>query len=87
MFDIYVRTALLQVAICALVPLLVCAVAGLGVAILQTATQIQEQTITYLAKLVAFGAVIALFGGVALSGLIEFLQTMLASIAPLGRLS
>jgi flagellar biosynthetic protein FliQ len=39
---------------------------GIVVALVQAATQVQEQTITLLPKLVAVGAAVVVFGGAAL---------------------
>ncbi len=46
--------------------LIVATVVGTFVAVLQAATQVQEQTLTLLPKMIAVGAMIALFGGFAL---------------------
>ncbi len=40
----------------------VAAVVGTAIAIAQAATQIQEQTLTLLPKVIAVGAIVALFG-------------------------
>lgn len=61
-FDGLLRDALLTTATIALPVLAVAALAGTAVAVLQAATQVQEQTLTALPKLVAVGAVVALFG-------------------------
>jgi type III secretion protein S len=50
------------VAIIALPPLLVAMVIGLTVAILQAATQIQDQTLPLTVKVISVGLTLALFG-------------------------
>jgi flagellar biosynthesis protein FliQ len=61
-FDGLLRDALIVTALLTL-PLLVAAtVVGAGVAILQAATQVQEQTLTMLPKILTVGAMIVLFG-------------------------
>ncbi|BDE07567.1 flagellar biosynthetic protein FliQ [Vulcanimicrobium alpinum] len=61
-FDGLVRDALLTTAVLALPILVVATAIGAAVAILQAATQVQEQTLTLLPKLVAIGAMLAVFG-------------------------
>ncbi len=61
-FDGLLREALLVTAIVALPALAVATLVGTAVAILQAATQVQEQTLTLLPKLVAVGALLALGG-------------------------
>ena len=61
-FDGLVRDALLTTAVLALPVLVVATAIGAAVAILQAATQVQEQTLTLLPKLVAIGAMLAMFG-------------------------
>lgn len=68
------REALVVTALVSLPALLVATVVGTIVAIVQAATQVQEQTLTLLPKLLAVGATLALFGTVALglcAGLFE----------------
>ena len=61
-FDGLLRDALLVTALLTLPVLVVATVVGATVAILQAATQVQEQTLTMLPKLLAVGAVLALGG-------------------------
>lgn len=65
-FDGLVREATLTVAIIALPVLAVAAIVGTAIAVLQAATQIQEQTLTVLPKVVAVGAVLVAGGSFAL---------------------
>ncbi|HET9028922.1 MAG TPA: flagellar biosynthetic protein FliQ [Candidatus Aquilonibacter sp.] len=61
-FDGLLRETMTIAAILCLPVLGVAALVGTGVAIAQAATQIQEQTITLLPKVLAVGAFVALFG-------------------------
>ncbi len=81
MFDIYIKQSLIMVAIFSGVPLLISSIAGLVVAVIQAATQIQEQSISHLVRFVAVGVVIAMLGPWFFSEITEFIQQMLGSIA------
>ncbi len=61
-----VREALVLVAILCLPVLAVATVVGTCVAIAQAATQVQEQTLTLLPKVLAVGALVAFGGGFAM---------------------
>ena len=61
-FDALLREAFVVCAVLALPVLAVATVVGTAVAIVQAATQVQEQTLSLLPKLVAVGVCIALFG-------------------------
>jgi len=61
-----VREALILSAVLCLPVLAVATAIGTAVAVLQAATQIQEQTLSLLPKLLAVGLMVALFGGFAL---------------------
>jgi flagellar biosynthesis protein FliQ len=61
-FDALLRDALVVCAVLCFPVLGAAALIGLVVAVLQAATQIQEQTLTLLPKLIAVAAVIALGG-------------------------
>lgn len=61
-FDGLLRDALLVTALLTLPVLIVATVVGATVAIVQAATQVQEQTLTMLPKLLAVGAVLAVGG-------------------------
>ena len=64
--DGLLHDALLTTAIVALPMLAVAAAVGTAVAVIQAATQVQEQTLTLLPKILAVGLVTALFGNVAM---------------------
>ncbi len=61
-FDGLLRDALLVTAVLALPVLVVATVVGATVAVLQAATQVHEQTLTMLPKIIAVGAVLVVFG-------------------------
>ena len=61
-FDGLLRDALLVTALLTLPVLIVATVVGATVAIVQAATQVQEQTLTMLPKVLAVGAVLAVAG-------------------------
>ncbi|GAC1584918.1 MAG: hypothetical protein NVS3B7_20080 [Candidatus Elarobacter sp.] len=61
-FDGLLRDTLLATALLTLPVLIVATLVGAAVAVLQAATQVQEQTLTLLPKILAVGAMIALFG-------------------------
>jgi len=61
-----VREAIILAAVLCLPVLAVATAIGTAIAVLQAATQIQEQTLTLLPKLLAVGLMVALFGGFAL---------------------
>jgi flagellar biosynthetic protein FliQ len=62
-FDGLLRQSLVVIAVLALPVLAVATVVGTIVALVQAATQIQEQTLTLLPKIVAVSIALALFGG------------------------
>lgn len=55
-------SAILLATLLSAIPLMVSMVVGLVVSVLQAATQVQEQTLTFVPKLVAVGAALVLFG-------------------------
>lgn len=61
-FDGLLREALVVTALLALPVLIVATLVGGTVAIVQAATQVQEQTLTLLPKILAVGTMLALFG-------------------------
>ena len=61
-FDALLRDALLVTALLILPVLAVATLVGGLVAVLQAATQVQEQTLALLPKVVCVGAFVALFG-------------------------
>lgn len=65
-FDGLLREAMVATATICLPVLAVAALAGLAVAILQAATQVQEQTLALVPKILCTGLVVACFGGTAM---------------------
>ena len=61
--------------------LLISMVVGVLIAIFQAATQINEQTMTFVPKLLAIIALLGLLGSSMLKTLQDFLQTMIGLIA------
>lgn len=61
-FNALLREALIVAAILCLPVLGVATLVGTVIAVLQAATQVQEQTLSLLPKLVAVGLAVALFG-------------------------
>ncbi len=61
-----IREALIVAAVLCFPVLLVATAVGTAIAVLQAATQVQEQTLTLLPKIAAVGAMVALCGGFAL---------------------
>jgi len=73
-FDALVRDGLFTAALIALPMLAVSTLVGTAVAVVQAATQVQEQTLTLLPKTIAVGITVAIFGSFgmhALAGLFE----------------
>jgi len=65
--------------------LLVALVVGLLVGVLQTATQINESSISFAAKLVAVSATVLFLGSFALGQLVEYTERTIASMADVAR--
>lgn len=85
MFDPYVREACLLVSLISGIPLAVSAACGLLVAIIQTSTQIQEQSITYVVKLCAVSICFFVLWRWASAELVRFLQQALDSLSSVAR--
>lgn len=76
------ETMILTAMLC--IPVLgVAAFVGTAVAIVQAATQVQEQTIAIFPKVLAVGATVALFGAFAMHGCAMLFQHALESIPSL----
>jgi flagellar biosynthetic protein FliQ len=84
-FDGLLRDALLVTALLTLPVLLVATVVGATVAIVQAATQVQEQTLTMLPKVLAVGAVLAVGGRCGLALCAQLFADVVASIPLLVR--
>jgi len=66
-------------------PLLVSLVVGLAVGLLQAMTQVQEQTLTFVPKLVAVGLVVTVAGGWMGAEVVRFTGQLWAQIPVLVR--
>ena len=81
--DGLMHDALVTTALIALPMLAVAATVGTGIAVVQAATQVQEQTLTLLPKVVAVGLTVALFGAWAMRLLAALFYHALDAIAAL----
>jgi flagellar biosynthesis protein FliQ len=84
-FDGLLREMLLVTAMLSLPTVAICAVVGAAIAIAQAATQVQEQTITLLPKMLAVALVIAFFGRVGIALCIRLFNDVIAAIPSLAR--
>jgi flagellar biosynthesis protein FliQ len=73
------RDALLTTAVIALPMLAIAAAVGTAVAVVQAATQVQEQTLTLLPKILAVGMLAACFGSVAMRLLADLFHRALSA--------
>ena len=78
---IIMRQALMLVLILSGGPMLVSLLVGILVSIFQATTQIQEQTLGYVPKLITVFLTIAILGPWMLRQAVQFTQTILSSIA------
>lgn len=83
--DALLREAFVVCATLALPAVVVATVVGTAVAMLQAATQIHEQTLTLLPKLLAVGALVALFGAFGLRLCAGLFASALTSVPALVR--
>jgi len=81
--DGLIHDALITAATIALPMLGIAALVGTAVAVVQAATQVQEQTLTLLPKIVAVGLMVALFGAAAMHMLGALFDRALAAIPAL----
>lgn len=81
--DELVHDALITTAAIALPVLTVAAAVGMAIAVLQAATQVQEQTLTLLPKIVVIGLMVALFGASAMHLLARLFNEALTAIPAL----
>lgn len=83
--DSILREALIVAALVTFPILGVATAVGVAVAVLQAATQVQEQTLTLLPKLLAVGAALAVFGGVALGACAGLFEHAIAALPQIVR--
>lgn len=77
--DIAIRTMMTAIMVAAPI-LLVSIVVGLAVSIFQATTHIQEQTLTFVPKVLAILGVLLIFGPWMLTVLIEFVRELFLNI-------
>lgn len=82
-FGILLREALIVTAILSLPVLALATFVGAAVAIVQAATQIQEQTLTLLPKIIVVGAAVAAFGASGMNLCAQLFSDALARIPAL----
>lgn len=82
-FAILLREALIVTAVLVLPILALATVVGAAVAIVQAATQVQEQTLTLLPKVLVVGSAIALFGSFGMNLCARLFADVLARIPAL----
>lgn len=82
-FGILLREALIVTAVLVLPVLALATLVGAVVAIVQAATQVQEQTLTLLPKVIAVGAAVALFGAFGMNLCARLFVDVLARIPAL----
>jgi len=83
--DGLLREAFVVCTVLVLPAVIVATIVGTAVAIVQAATQVHEQTLTLLPKIVAIGALIAFFGAPAVRICGALFSTALTSIPALVR--
>ena len=66
-------------------PLLSGLVVGLAVSILQATTQIQEQTLTFIPKIIAVFLAVLIFGSWMLNSIVQFTENLYRSLPTLIR--
>lgn len=86
MFDMYIKQSFIMVLLFSGIPLICSSVVGLIVSILQSATQIQEQSLAYLLKFLTVTGVFGILGSWYAAELTRFFQELLRSLYALGRL-
>lgn len=84
-FDVYLMKAFFYVCLFSGIPLIVSSISGLLVSVVQAATQVQEQSLSFLIKFITVSGVLALFGNYFLSEMVQFIQELFSSLAVLGK--
>ncbi|MGZ3522774.1 MAG: flagellar biosynthetic protein FliQ [Vulcanimicrobiaceae bacterium] len=84
-FDALLREALLVTAVLCIPVLLLAALVGTAIAVAQAATQVQEQTLALLPKLITVGIALALFGAFGMRLCAALFADVLAQIPALVR--
>ncbi|HVA29518.1 MAG TPA: flagellar biosynthetic protein FliQ [Candidatus Baltobacteraceae bacterium] len=79
-FEGLLRETMLLAAMLCVPVLAVAAFVGAAVAVAQAATQVQEQTLTLLPKVIAVAATVVLFGGFAMHACAQLFHDAVAAI-------
>lgn len=82
-FEALLRETMVLAAILCIPVLAIAALVGTAIAIVQAATQVQEQTLTLLPKVIAVGLTIALFGAFGMHACAQLFSDALAAIPAL----
>lgn len=85
MFDSIIHQSFMLIILVSGIPLVAASILGLLIAIVQGATSVQEQSITYLVKLLAVSGVLATCGSWFFSELSTFVQESFQSMLYIGR--
>jgi flagellar biosynthesis protein FliQ len=80
------REGMLLVLVCSAPPVLAALVVGLFMGILQAATQVQEQTLNLVPKIVAVTVALVVAGPWMGSQLLRFTEALMVAIAQVGRM-
>ncbi|MEI7892457.1 MAG: flagellar biosynthetic protein FliQ [Myxococcales bacterium] len=75
------KQAMLVVAMVGGPALLAAVIVGVVISVAQTVTQVNDQSITFVAKLVFVGSTILLFGPFILGEMVRYIRQMISSIA------
>jgi type III secretion protein S len=86
MFSTVVAEALIVVALVSGVPLLASSLVGLALSLVQAATQVQEQTVPFVLRLVTVSAVLVLGADLFCGYVLQFTSEMFSSLVHLGSL-
>ena len=82
-FQALLRETMVLCGVLALPVLIVAALVGTAIAVVQAATQVQEQTLTLLPKVVVVGLLVALFGTFGMRACAQLFHDALAAIPAL----
>jgi len=82
-FDALLRETMVLAAVLCIPVLTLAAIVGTAIAIVQAATQVQEQTLTLLPKVVAVGVMVAVFGAFGMHACARLFHDALAAIPAL----
>ncbi|MCB0321019.1 MAG: flagellar biosynthetic protein FliQ [Bdellovibrionales bacterium] len=84
MVSSYLTQSIILVTLISGIPLILCTCMSLVVALVQATTQVQEQSIGFLVKVITVSATLFVCGNFFWDSLIEFLQTSLRGIQYIG---